>query len=74
MCEELKIQSLYLVIWKIVFFFLFFFEVRRLRRELPHTMGGRKKEVRRIITLKRCKIRILEYFMDKTFLVFSSDF
>lgn len=33
-------------------------------------MGGGKKEVRRIITLKRCKIRILEYFMDKTFLGF----
>jgi hypothetical protein len=72
MCEELRINSLYLVIWTIVFFFSF--EVRRLRRELPHTIGGRKKEVRRIITLKRCKIRILEYFMDKTFLVFSSDF
>lgn len=38
-------------------------------------MGGGKKEVRRIITLKRCKIRILEYFMDKTFLgFFPSDF
>lgn len=35
MCEELKIESLYLVIWTIVFFF-FSFEVMRLRRASSH--------------------------------------
>lgn len=58
MCEELKIDSLYLVIWTIA---LFFFEVMRLRRASSHC-GGWEERSQKDYNIKKMQNKNIRVF------------
>lgn len=59
MCEELKIGSLYLIIWTIVFFFSF--EVMRLRRASSHH-GGWEERSQKDYNIKKMQNKNIRVF------------